>query len=450
LIIFKKGISNVLDVKPHSVVGIFMGTFKVKTMRSQISTAAGSSLIIAVTACILSGMMFSHELFKLNRARSTALFQHEVASSLSSKLQVRADGIEQVIIQALGVAKGLGDSMQSLIDSGAINRLNREDINQLVYSALKNNPKDLAAYIVWEPNTVDGKDADYAGEGKHTTDDGQFGPYWTRSQNNELQVRPIDNKKLYSEEKDAQGMRLNEWYLCSRDKKSPCVVDPAVWNVQGVPTLMSSIVYPVIVNERFVGMSGVDISMAFLKKLLEDLDSNLYRGAGDLRIISFHGFLVGSTYSQERVGKPLDRSEWTLLQPQLQSAKGSVIQQGDDFVIKVPITLSAFGTPWLLEYRVPISIALASMFEFNDELDGRFVQSLYWQIAIGALVALVGAFILFVVAGRLAKPLQQLTKLVDGLAQSDGDITKRIGLKRHDEIGRLADALDLFWIKHIR
>ncbi|WP_240220064.1 methyl-accepting chemotaxis protein [Rheinheimera hassiensis] len=421
-----------------------MSIFTFKTMRSQISVIAGSCLIMAVAACIWFGMMLSDQLFQFNRASSTELFQQEVERSLSNQLQVRADEIEQVIINSLGVAKGLADSMQSLVDSGAVSQLSREDISKLVLTAIENNQQALGAYIVWEPNAVDGKDAENYGEGKHSTETGQFGPYWTRNQSNQLEVRPVTTKDLYSETRDAQGLRLNEWYLCSRDKQSSCVIDPAVWDVQGVPTLMSSIVHPVMVNKRFVGMAGVDVSMAFLKKLLEDLDRDLYQGAGDLRIVSYRGFLVGSTYSQQGVGKPLDGNEWQLLQPQVRSGGGGVSQQGDDFLITVPIALSAFETPWLLEYRVPVTTALAQMIQLNDTLDDRFSQSLFWQLLLGILVALAGAIILFIVAGRLAKPLQQLTVMVDSLAQSDGDLTKRIGLKRHDEIGHLASALDLF------
>ncbi|MDC8830221.1 methyl-accepting chemotaxis protein [Alteromonas gilva] len=421
-----------------------MSILKFKAMRSQISVVAGSCLIAAVAACILFGMMFSHQLFQFNRTSSTDLFEREVKLSLSNQLLVQANEIEQAIMQSLGVAKGLADSMQSLVESDAINQLSRTDISKLVYTAIENNPKALGAYIVWEPNAIDGKDADYAGEGKHSTAAGQFGPYWTRNQANKLEVRPVTTKDLYSETKDAQGLRVNEWYLCPRDKRSSCVIDPAVWNVQGVPTLMSSIVHPVIVNKQFMGVAGVDVSMAFLKKVLEDLDSNLYQGAGELRIVSYRGFLVGSTDNQQMVGKPLDNNEWQLLRPQMKSEAGSFNKQGDDFVVTVPMPLSAFDTPWLLEYRVPISTALAKLLELNDSLDSRYNQSVFWQILIGVLVALVGAFILFVVAGRLAKPLQQLTVLVDSLAQSEGDLTKRIGLRRHDEIGHLAAALDLF------
>ncbi|MEE2000804.1 methyl-accepting chemotaxis protein [Alkalimonas sp. MEB108] len=421
-----------------------MSTFAFKTMRSQISVIAGSCLILAVAASIGLGVLLSHQLFQFNRTSSTALFQQEVERSLSNQLQVRADEIEQVIMTSLGVAQGLADSMQSLIRSGAMAQLSRDHISELVHTAMLNNLQAVGAYIVWEPNAVDRRDAEFRGEGRHSTDDGQFGPYWTRDQRNQLDLRPVTTTDLYSETRDAQGMRLNEWYLCSRDRKGSCVIDPAVWDVQGVPTLMTSIVHPVLVNDRFVGMAGVDISMAFLRQLLADLDRELYRGEGDLRIISYRGFLVGSTQSQQGVGEPLVSHEWQQLQPLVRASSASFRQQGDDFVVTVPIALRTFETPWLLEYRVPMATALADMVQLNDTLSSRFNQSLLWQVLLGVAVALAGAGVLYVVAGRLAKPLQQLTAMVENLAQSDGDLTQRIGLKRHDEIGHLAKALDLF------
>ncbi|MCH8536474.1 MAG: methyl-accepting chemotaxis protein [Alkalimonas sp.] len=421
-----------------------MSMLSFTTMRSQITVIAGSCLIVAVAASIGLGVVLSHQLFQFNRTSSTELFQQEVQRSLSNQLQVRADEVEQVIMQSLGVAKGLADSMQSLIDSNAISQLSRNHVSELVHTAMQNNPEALGAYIVWEPNAVDGKDAEYRGEGRHSTDDGQFGPYWTRDQRNQLDLRPVTTTDLYSETRDAQGMRLNEWYLCSRDKRGSCVVDPAIWDVQGVPTLMTSIVHPVLINDRFVGMAGVDVSMAFLQQLLQELDQELYRGEGDLRIISYRGFLVGSTQSQQGVGEPLASAEWQQIQSLVRTGEGSFREQADDFVVSVPIVLSAFDTPWLLEYRIPAETALAQMVQLNDTLDGRFNQSLFWQVLLGIIVALAGAAVLFVVAGRLSKPLQQLTAMVDNLAQSEGDLTQRIGLKRRDEIGHLATALDLF------
>lgn len=421
-----------------------MSMFAFKTMRNQITVIAGSCLIVVVAASIGLGVVLSHQLFQFNRASSTTLFQQEVERSLTNQLQVRADEIEHLIVQSLGVAKGLADSMQSLMDSGATEQLSREQISELVHTAMRNNPQALGAYIVWEPNAVDGRDAEFRGEGRHSTDEGQFGPYWTRDQRNRLDLRPVTTTDLYSETRDAQGMRLNEWYLCSRDRRNSCVIDPAVWDVQGVPTLMSSIVHPVLSNNRFVGMAGVDISMAFLRQLLAELDTELYQSAGDLRIVSYRGFLVGSTRSQQGVGEPLAAAEWQQLQPLVRSGNASFRQQGDDFVVTVPIALSAFETPWLLEYKVPMAVALAEMVQLNDTLSSRFNQSLFWQVLLGVVVALAGAALLFVVAGRLAKPLQQLTLMVDNLAQSDGDLTQRIGLKRQDEIGQLAVALDLF------
>ncbi|MEE2023073.1 methyl-accepting chemotaxis protein [Alkalimonas mucilaginosa] len=421
-----------------------MAMFAFKTMRNQISVIAGSCLIVVVAASIGLGVVLSHQLFQFNRASSTALFQQEVERSLTNQLQVRADEIEHLIVQSLGVAKGLADSMQSLMDSGAIEQLSREHVSELVHTAMRNNAQALGAYIVWEPNAVDGRDAEFRGEGRHSTDDGQFGPYWTRDQRNRLDLRPVTTTDLYSETRDAQGLRLNEWYLCSRDRRNSCVIDPAVWDVQGVPTLMSSIVHPVLNNNRFVGMAGVDISMAFLRQLLAELDTELYQSAGDLRIVSYRGFLVGSTQSQQGVGEPLAATEWQQLQSLVRSGNASFRQQGDDFVVTVPIALSAFETPWLLEYKVPMAVALAEMVQLNDTLSSRFNQSLFWQVLLGVVVALAGAVLLFVVAGRLAKPLQQLTLMVDNLAQSDGDLTQRIGLKRQDEIGQLAVALDLF------
>lgn len=148
--------------------------FSFRTMRSQISVIAGSCLVLAVAASIGLGVVLSHQLFQFNRTSSTELYQQEVQRSLTNQLQVRADEVEQVIMQSLGVTKGLAESMQSLIESGAMNQLSRDHISEMVHSAMKNNSQALGAYIVWEPNAVDSNDADYRGDGRHSTDAGHL------------------------------------------------------------------------------------------------------------------------------------------------------------------------------------------------------------------------------------------------------------------------------------
>ncbi|MDX1391019.1 MAG: methyl-accepting chemotaxis protein [Rheinheimera sp.] len=416
--------------------------FQFSTMRLQIAVVAASCLVIAVAASIGFGVVSSQRLFEINRSNSTALSVQQISRALDGQLQQQADYVELLITRSLGVAKGLADATDAL--SGVNAPLSREQYSEVVRRAMLNNPQLLGAYIVWEPGAVDDRDADYRGNGKHSTAEGQFGPYWTRDSKGKLDIQPVSTSGLYDETRNSQGLRGSEWYLCPRDRKSSCIIDPALWTVQGVPTLMTSIVHPIYQEQKFIGIAGVDISMAFMQQLLTEQDQGLYSGAGELRIISYHGYIVADTADPSKIGTVLENSAWQALRPSVQNGQRSFEQVKDNFYVAVPIRLAAFDSPWLLQYEVPAAVALAEVEALNNSLTSEYNRSTLWQVLLGAVIAVLGALILYIVAGRLAKPLQDVTAKVEKLAQSEGDLTSRMALNRKDEIGHLATALDLF------
>ncbi|GHG72725.1 chemotaxis transducer [Alishewanella longhuensis] len=422
-----------------------MSKLQLASMRTQIALVAASCLVIAVILSMVFGVWNSQKLFDLNRQQGSELFLEQVNQRLNVQLQQQADQIEQLINQSLTRAEAIADGMNAMLamDAG----LERQHYSKLVETIVRNHPQLLGGYLVWEPNAIDGLDNDFIGNNQHSTAAGQFGPYWTRDPQGQIGLQPVETAGLYDETKNERGLRGSEWYLCPRDRKAPCVVDPAVWTVQGVPTLMTSIVTPLYQQQRFVGMTGVDISMAFLQQRLQLLDQQLFSGVGELRIISHNGYTAADTQRPAQVGEALAEAEWQQLRTKVQGGLSEVLQVGEQLRVSVPIRLTAFGTPWLLEYQLPTAVALAEINALNDSLAAGFSQSINWQVLLGVVIAVVGTAILAFFSGQLAKPLQQLTKMVDKLAQSDGDLTQRLTNDRKDEIGQLARALDLFLLK---
>ncbi|CAM5203484.1 chemotaxis transducer [Alishewanella longhuensis] len=81
---------------------------------------------------------------------------------------------------------------------------------------------------------------------------------------------------------------------------------------------------------------------------------------------------------------------------------------GEQLRVSVPVRLTAFGTPWLLEYQLPTAVALAEINALNDSLAAGFRTSINWQILLGVVIAVVGTAILAFFSGQLAKPLHNL------------------------------------------
>lgn len=419
-----------------------MMKLQLASMRAQIALVAASCLVIAVLISMTFGVLSSQKLFDVNREQGSELFLNQIKQRISMQLQLQADQIEQLLTQSLARAEAIADGMNAMLAMDVVHQ--RAHYSQLVETTVRQHPTLLGAYLVWEPNIIDGLDSEFRDNNQHSTAAGQFGPYWTRDPQGQIAVTPVETAQLYDQTQNNRGLRPSEWYLCPRDRKTPCVVDPAVWQVQGVPTLMTSIVFPLYRQQTFVGITGVDISMAFLQQRLQTLDQQLFDGVGELRILSYHGYIAASTQQPASVGEALPEVEWQQLRAKIQGGLTDVIQQGDTLNVRVPIKLSAFGTPWLLEYQLPTAVALAEINALNDNLASRFSQSITWQMLLGGLIALMGTAILALVSGTLAKPLQHLTLMVNKLAQSEGDLTQRLTNDRKDEIGQLSRALDVF------
>ncbi|MDE1312941.1 methyl-accepting chemotaxis protein [Vibrio aestuarianus] len=104
-------------------------------------------------------------------------------------------------------------------------------------------------------------------------------------------------------------------------------------------------------------------------------------------------------------------------------------QQGDKlvYVSRIP------NTDWSLGIVVDKSLAYA---EVSEQITFTAIASLILYIVIASISTWV--------VTRLLKPLQELSGALAQLAQGEGDLTQRIDIRRMDEIGELAEKVNLF------
>ncbi len=416
------------------------------SMRRQLLFFSALGLIAAVLAITVYSAFSLNGLARSNQERSTDFFTEQLLVQLEQRLATEALEIEKRIDQVAAIAQGLADTLTGLIKADAANQLSREDWNQLVRHALAAHESPVGTYLVWEPNAVDGRDEEFAGDLRHSDVHGRFGPYWTRSLDGTLGVRPVTTEGLYDSTTNEWGLRPHEWYLCPRDRGSLCLTDPGVWDVQGTPTLMASTTTPVQVDGQFLGIAGADFSMAFAQHLAERLQASLFKGQVQLRIFSHHGFLAADTANPEQVGSHASEADgmsrrWQELKEQVQGGQQANWQQGDDLVLLVPMQLEDTGTPWAIEVRFPLQVALAEVDAQNALIQQEFNQQIVMQLVIGLITAAAALLLMAQVASYLLRPLSHLTQLAETTA-ADRDLTRRFQLKREDEVGRLAHALN--------
>ncbi|QJQ12284.1 hypothetical protein A3L25_023740 [Pseudomonas putida] len=228
---------------------------------------------------ILAADKAQAELTNLAKSKAT-----EISAKLKSSLQVAKD--LAVTNSLLGKKNPSGDPLATL---------SREHLSNLIKEMLIANSDLSSVYLAWEPGAFDNEDALYSGEVSNGYDgSGRFLTTWYRDA--KQQVKIMAAPSVDSRTKTGTGDREGEYYLCAKERKLPCVTDPAVYDMgSGKKELLSSFTVPIIIDNAFFGVAGVDVPLSFIQRLLVESNSALYKGVGTMTLLSANNRIVAST-----------------------------------------------------------------------------------------------------------------------------------------------------------
>ena len=125
--------------------------------------------------------------------------------------------------------------------------------HQVLRETLRANPKYLGVWAVWEPDVLDGRDAEHAGTLAHDAT-GRFLPVWHRRLG-DIRVEP--NIAC-----DQPG--LGAYYLLPTRARKSVVVGPYEYPMGGPLTLIVTLAAPIVVEGAVLGAAGVDFSLEAL------------------------------------------------------------------------------------------------------------------------------------------------------------------------------------------
>lgn len=160
--------------------------------------------------------------------------------------------IKTRIDEALYTAQALAEALSSIHEDDPL-LLNRSQVNRMLRELTHDNPDFVGTYTLWEPDAFDGHDKNYVNQ--HPYDKtGRLIAYWNRNPQNEILVEtPL--------EYEVAGP--GDYYQCPKQQQRECIIEPYFYPVQGKNILMTSLVVPIIADEEFYGIIGVDISVDF-------------------------------------------------------------------------------------------------------------------------------------------------------------------------------------------
>lgn len=423
-----------------------------KSVRTLIATLVGGCILLVVAALVIYSVIANAHSQALVESQTKELLERNIEARLTAIASAQTEEIKGELERALTLATSLANTNAMLGQEDENGRslmsMSRRELSMLVRQTVVDNTELLDAFIGWEPNAF-GNDAFYTErEDQGYGPDGRFMPWWYRTESGDIKVLALGSD-MENQERDADGIRRGEYYLCTKETKRSCVVDPHLYDYNGETLLVTSFNAPILVDNKFRGSAGVDLSVEFIQRLLEEANQSLYDGAGEIGLIASQGALAAYTSSPDLLGKHVKN----VLSPDLQTGIAQA-QQGEKVrrlnteqgmtELYWPFSIDESGNPWVLMIRLPESAVLAGLNNLQEQMQSQRKTSTLGMIGMGLVIAFLGLIASWLLGSSISRPLKQLADRMREIATGHGDLTQRLPVHGRDESAAVAEQFNAF------
>ncbi len=429
---------------------------KFKSIQFSVAALAGAIVLSVVAALVLYALFSGARTQEMVQQRTQAQFEQVIEQRLTSLAQTQVSQIQRELEAPLLIAGGLVRVNALLGTNGADGQprlsVSREQLISLIKENVEKNPKILGTYIGWEKNALDHNDAAYVGSSVVGIDpaNGRFLPWWFRNTDGSLGVdklADVDDQKTLS-----TGVRASEYYLCSKETKKPCVIDPAPYKVGDKIVMLASFIEPIMVNGAFQGIVGADLSVNFIQDMLRAANQKLYSGAGEMALVGGNGRIVAYTKDSSKFGEKvsdiLDAEQTSnLANLKRDEVTYSVNQAKGRIELYLPFGIGQTDARWTLMLQLPLNAVMADLQNLQADLDAQRKSDTFGMAMVGLVIAGIGLLVIWLVGHGIARPLKQMVAMLDDIAQGEGDLTRRLSSDRSDELGSIAKGFNTFLAK---
>ncbi|WP_042014013.1 methyl-accepting chemotaxis protein [Aeromonas fluvialis] len=399
----------------------------------------GLFLLTGLAMTLLQSASFS-TLRGMVMAQTSDALEQEVSHSLQYQAERYAIQIASLMQNSYQIPL----TVTAQIEAGMVKpelRLSRPQVESLLGSSLQQASGISSIYAQFEPDGYDGEDGNWLGGASHSVvGKGSMEIYFTKDQGGVAQ-QPVDaaaSEAKFDTSLNEFGIRNSEWYLCGRDTRQPCLMEPYLYEISpGNKMLMTSLTVPVLRDGKFVGLAGVDMNLPIFQQMAENLGKTLYDNKADVTLVSKMGLIVGSNRYADKLGRPLKEVGLTL-------PSGQPVSSDSDFIIHQPIRIEAANTQWWLMIKVPRGLALSKAHTISSELGTLLVDAQRQQIiAMGGITLLVLGLLVWFIQ-TITAPLSLISRHVGHLSSNEGDLTQQMEIDTHQELIDLGAQLNAF------
>ena len=429
---------------------------KFKSIQFSVAALAGAIVLSVVAALVLYALFSGARTQDMVQERTQAQFEQVIEQRLTSLAQTQVSQIQRELEAPLLIAGGLVRVNALIGTPGADGQpqltLSREQLISLIKENVARNPKILGTYIGWEKNALDHNDAAYVDTPVVGIDasNGRFLPWWFRNEDGSLgldKLVDVDDQKTLS-----TGVRASEYYLCSKETKKSCVIDPAPYKVGDKIVMLASFIEPIMLNGAFQGIVGADLSVNFIQEMLLGANQKLYSGAGEMALIGGNGRIVAYTKDPSKFGEKIsDILDSKQIANMANLKRGEVTYTVDKaqgrIELYLPFGIGQTDARWTLMLQLPLNAVMADLQKLQGDLDAQRKSDTFGMAMVGLLIAGIGLLVIWLVGHGIARPLKQMVAMLDDIAQGEGDLTRRLTSDRADELGSIAKGFNTFLAK---
>ena len=219
--------------------------------------------------------------------------------------------------------------------------------------------------------------------------------------------------------------RTRPWYKLVENKTTTAFTMP--YTDVTTNELTISAVVPIQTNGQFSGVTGADIDMHTITKIINNID---FLGLGYGFLLDEHGQVLSHPNSELNLKTVTEIFGQSI---PLQSQFTSYEIKGQSKLISFTKIRGIENVNWYLGVVIDKDKAFESVFEFG-------VKALIFML-VGTVVIVV---LLKLLLRYLMRPMMRLNDAIKDIAQGEGDLTRRLEVENNDEFGELSHSFNVF------
>ncbi len=415
------------------------------SIQGRITWLAGLCLILVASVLIGLSLYQARQDSRIIAHDSGELFAVAARHNLETQGQVQALLIRERLQNNLLLGEGLLRTVQTLrtqqrqgvLDPAAL----RTALNHSMADTLGAHPELLGLFLVFQPGTLDGADSQFAArEDLGSNETGRFALYLL--QNGKETQRVIGTEQVLGDTTPGpSGQPYNAFFTCSIGHARPCVLDPYFDDASGQRRLVTSVTLPLLENGKAIAAVGFDIDLAALQHSSTEGSRSLFDGQGRIRILSPNGLIASDSGDASKLGQTFDDKS---VLGQIAAGRSQSNDDGESISVLHSLAPVPDAAPWGILLSVPRSVMLAPAERLKGTLDDLRWKSTALETGIGIAAGLLGMLLVALTALGISRPILRLARMLEDIADGEGDLTRRLDYPRRDELGRLATAFNRF------